>query len=606
MSIKRMVNISWVFFLTVFLLLGYGLFSVWENASSRDAAQTARQKSFLLAGELQQSSENLTNYVRMYAVTGEETFATAYWDVVKVRSGDAPRPSGLLIASGQRVSLTRLMEEAGFTSDELGLLQQAGKLSDGLILLETEAMHAVKGEFRDDAGGFTKKGQPDTALAARLVFSKEYRDHVRKIMEPISVFRQRLTERLDNAVHAKTAGFEKSLWLLIGLSSVMTLAALGFLIFLNQTVVRPILQCDAFAQHVTQGNFESRMAYQSANEIGSLADSLRSMVKNLRERIAHAEEATNKAEAQSALAAEASRNAESARIAAEKAKSAGMHQAADQVTAIMRDVTVSCSALHTQVDNASKGALAQRQRAGETATAMEQMNATVLDASRNAGVAADFSEKARQQALSGADVVRDVLGAITAVRTSTDKLQQNLARLGERAEGIGEVLGIITDIADQTNLLALNAAIEAARAGEAGRGFAVVADEVRKLAEKTMQATHQVGEAVGAIQRDAASSIHDMGEAAGSVKRSTELAQTAGTSLQEIVAIVNETANQVRAIAAAVEEQSATSRAISRNTDEVLATAEATAGAMTHSVDALKRLTTLTRNMEKLVEDLRK
>src|SRR5512146_2433536 len=81
----------------------------------------------------------------------------------------------------------------------------------------------------------------------------------------------------------------------------------------------------------------------------------------------------------------------------------------------------------------------------------------------------------------------------------TERTQRSAGAIDELHERTGKINGIvqlIKEVADQTTLLALNAAIEAARAGEAGRGFAVVADEVRKLAEKTMQATKEVGAAI--------------------------------------------------------------------------------------------------------------
>ena len=205
----------------------------------------------------------------------------------------------------------------------------------------------------------------------------------------------------------------------------------------------------------------------------------------------------------------------------------------------------------------------------ETATAMEEMNSTVLEVAKNAEDAAHASLTVHNEAETGARAMERTVSGMQSVQARSLGLKEDMLSLDVQARGIGEILTIIRDIADQTNLLALNAAIEAARAGDAGRGFAVVADEVRKLAEKTMSATHKVDEAVGAIQTGTDSSAQTVQDAVEAIDEVTGQAQQSGEALVHIAGLANDSSSQVQAIAAAATEQSAASEEINRNVADI-------------------------------------
>ena len=147
--------------------------------------------------------------------------------------------------------------------------------------------------------------------------------------------------------------------------------------------------------------------------------------------------------------------------------------------------------------------------------------------------------------------------------------------------------------------------LEAARAGEAGRGFAVVADEVRKLAEKTMSATNEVGQAIRGIQAGAKASIDGMGNASKAVDQATQLAGESGQMLEEIVAIVEASADQVRSIATASEQQSAASEEINRAVDRINQISSETAEAMGQSTEAVGELAEQAQTLQALINELK-
>jgi len=407
---------------------------------------------------------------------------------------------------------------------------------------------------------------------------------------------------LDAELAAKA--HESSFWQ-VGVGLGVTAAAVVVLWLFSATLVKPLRQAAGFADSVAHGDFSRTLDVNQKDEIGVLAGALRTMVANLKDKIAQADAKSHEAEKEAETARQAVAEAEQARQGAALAQRQGMLAAAQKLEGVVERITSASEELSAQVEQSKRGADLQSQHAGETATSMEEMNATVLEVAKNASQAAEGSDEAKRKAQIGAGVVRQAVEAITSVQHHSENLKTHMDELGKQAQGIGQIINVISDIADQTNLLALNAAIEAARAGEAGRGFAVVADEVRKLAEKTMSATNEVGQAIRGIQAGAKASIDGMGNASKAVDQATQLAGESGQMLEEIVAIVEASADQVRSIATASEQQSAASEEINRAVDRINQISSETAEAMGQSTEAVGELAEQAQTLQALINELK-
>ena len=284
-----------------------------------------------------------------------------------------------------------------------------------------------------------------------------------------------------------------------------------------------------------------------------------------------------------------------------EAKNSLIEAAAREANDIAENVSSAARGLAGQIASASKGAQEQSSRAMEASLAMEQMNKTVSQVAKNATDTARMSEETLDLARSGQKVVNTSVDMIRMVDGQSRQLRSQMDELGDQARGIGAIMDVIGDIADQTNLLALNAAIEAARAGDAGRGFAVVADEVRKLAEKTMDATREVGAHIDAIQKSAESNIESTDKASKALDKCRGMVEQSGSSLQGIVDKIGEASTQVQTIATAAEQQAAASQQVHEATDTVNSIAGQTADSMRESTAAIEALNTLAEDLRRAI-----
>ncbi|GFK94379.1 Methyl-accepting chemotaxis protein McpQ [Fundidesulfovibrio magnetotacticus] len=469
------------------------------------------------------------------------------------------------------------------------------------MLAAVEAPHKALHETAVTIQSLKKDGK-------RLEAKKEFSGHTLKELAQVQSLLQNLRENVKSSIDQDRKGLMDDLAamkIMVYVSSAVSVVlAVVLSMLIARAIAQPVRLLARCSTSIAQGDLSAHCRLDRKDELGELSESMATMVENLREKIAEAERKSAEADHSAGEAKASLAQAEVKEAQIQKMLDL-IHGIASESMELSDSLTDYSSRLAAQVDQVKQGTETQKRRLSEAASAMDQMNATVLDVARNASEAAQSAAKTQVKAKQGAQIVIESVRSIDTVNTITSQLRGNMGELGGQAQSIGQVMNVISDIADQTNLLALNAAIEAARAGEAGRGFAVVADEVRKLAEKTMGATQEVGQKISAIQESVAQSVRDVEEAAKAVARSNELADASGGSLKEIVDLADVNTRNVQSIAAAAEEQSAASDHINSSIAEVNGVAHETESGMEETVDIVHRLGGMAEQLNGLIAQMR-
>ena len=213
-----------------------------------------------------------------------------------------------------------------------------------------------------------------------------------------------------------------------------------------------------------------------------------------------------------------------------------------------------------QAEQISKGLLeAAQKQAGEIRKAgesVQSMAASIREVDSSAAKATEVGQRTLAATERGGLAVRNTIAGMGGIREQIQDTSKRIKRLGESSQEIGEIVDLISDITEMTNVLALNAAIQAVSAGEAGRGLSVVAEEVQRLAERSAEATKQIGTLVKTIQSDTQDAIAAMEQSTLGVVEGAKLSDVAGQSLKEIEQVSGELAALIDGISASTRMQS--------------------------------------------------
>jgi methyl-accepting chemotaxis protein len=330
---------------------------------------------------------------------------------------------------------------------------------------------------------FKLKAAGDMAGAA-AIFDNEMANKRETYLAALAGLSSEQRATLDSTAAEIAVQYQSGRTMLISLGVLAIAMGIACAVWITGTITRPIRAAVRVAETVASGDLTSSIEVGSRDETGQLMQSLKRMNDSLVDIVGQVRGGT------------------------------------DAIGTASREIASGNLDLSSRTES-------QASSLQETASAMDQLTATVKNNAEHAREANQLAISAAEVATRGGAVVADVVATMSSINASSSK--------------IVDIIGVIDGIAFQTNILALNAAVEAARAGEQGRGFAVVASEVRTLAQRSAAAAREIKALIG--------------DSVSKVDNGTRLVDQAGKTMQEVVASINRVTRIMGDITSASDEQ---------------------------------------------------
>jgi methyl-accepting chemotaxis protein len=219
-------------------------------------------------------------------------------------------------------------------------------------------------------------------------------------------------------------------------------------------------------------------------------------------------------------------------------------------------ISASSTEISSAATHQAAGSSQQATAITEVTVTVEQLNQTAVQIADAAASVASAAEQALVSASRGQEAVRDSIIGMAMIRSRVNDITARILALSAQSQRISDIIDVIDDMAARTHILALNAAVESAGAGgEVGERFGVVASEVKKLAQRSAGATREVRAVIAQVQAATNAAVMATEDGLKETEKGVQMAHQSGDANEDIIQMVERTAQLANAISLATQQQ---------------------------------------------------